>query len=125
MVMFRDTAHGNSQAIIDKANQLWDNIYDKGGATEQPDVILVAKDEFYSALQELIDELHGMSLCVGKGLSVYGDYESISRTQGYVLLDTTHPIEREDVKRQFARALQMVERAQGAPVGTLHHVKAS
>jgi hypothetical protein len=67
---------------------------------------------------ETASKILGMSLCVGKDLHVYGEYEAISRTQQYVLLDTNHPIEKEDVKRIFARSLQAIERAQGASIGT-------
>ena len=124
MTSFRGLS-SNSQAIIDKANSLWDNILDKDDRTspEDSDMVLVTKDEFFDALQEMLDTQYGCALCVGNGLSVYGDYDSISRAQQYVLLDTTHPIEKEDVKRIFARSLQAIERAQGAPVGTLHQVK--
>lgn len=118
----------NSQAIIDKANTLWDNLVEKSGQ-DGPDIydngLRISKDDFFDSIQAIIDELHGVTLCVGNGLTVYGDYESISRTQTYVLLDTQHPIEKEDVKRALGRALQAIERAQGAPVGTLHEVKKS
>jgi hypothetical protein len=77
-----------------------------------------------NVVNTVVDSIHGMSLCVGKGLVVYGEHEAIHRTQGYILLDTTHPIEKEDVKKQFARALQAVEKAQGASVGTKFERKA-
>lgn len=50
-----------------------------------------------------------VSVTVGSGLRVYGTVEAIGRVQDYILLDSTHPIEKEDVRRMLAKALQKTE----------------
>lgn len=49
------------------------------------------------------------SVTVGDGLVVYGTLEAVSRVQDYILLDSTHPVEKEDVRRSLARQLQAAE----------------
>lgn len=49
------------------------------------------------------------SVTVGGGLSVHGTVEAIMRVQDYILLDSTHPVEKEDVRRSLARNLQASE----------------
>lgn len=50
-----------------------------------------------------------MGLTVGGGLMVYGHAEAIGRVQNFILLDSTHPVEKEDVRRSLARDLQAAE----------------
>jgi hypothetical protein len=61
----------------------------------------------------LLDEREKTSvgLTVGGGLVVYGSSEAISRCQQFILLDSSHPREREDVRRILMRALQKAEKA--------------
>lgn len=55
------------------------------------------------------EEKFSVSVTVGGGLSVYGTMEAIGRVQDYILLDSKHPVEREDVRRSLAKALQATE----------------
>jgi predicted RNase H-like nuclease (RuvC/YqgF family) len=50
-----------------------------------------------------------MSITVGGGLVVYGTAEAIGRVQNFILLDSSHSIEKEDVRRSLARDLQAAE----------------
>lgn len=52
-----------------------------------------------------------MSVSVGGGLAVYGSAAAISRLQNYILLDSTHPVEKGDVRRSLMRNLQKAEAA--------------
>ncbi len=54
-------------------------------------------------------EKMGVSVTVGGGLEVFGSMDAIHRVQQYILLDSHHPVEREDVRRSLARALQKAE----------------
>lgn len=54
--------------------------------------------------------LTSMSVTVGKGLWVYGEPEAISRVQKYILLDSNHPVEKEDVRRGLMRSVQKLEK---------------
>lgn len=56
-----------------------------------------------------LDEQMGMSVTVGGGLSVHGSGDAIRRVQNYIMLDSAHPVEREDVRRSLARDLQKAE----------------
>lgn len=49
------------------------------------------------------------SVTVGDGLVVHGTVEAVGRVQDYILLDSTHPTEKEDVRRSLARQLQAAE----------------
>lgn len=49
------------------------------------------------------------SVTVGDGLVVHGTVEAVGRVQDYILLDSTHPTEAEDVRRSLARQLQAAE----------------
>lgn len=49
------------------------------------------------------------SLTVGGGLVVHGSIEAIGRCQQWVLLDSNHPQEREDVRRTLMRQLTHAE----------------
>lgn len=49
------------------------------------------------------------SIGVGHGLTVYGSIDAIIRVQQYMLLDSTHPREAEDVRRSLARSLRRAE----------------
>jgi hypothetical protein len=46
-----------------------------------------------------------VSVTVGGGLSVYGTMEAVNRVQDYILLDSSHPVEKEDVRRSLMRQL--------------------
>lgn len=59
-------------------------------------------------LAELESRFH-CSVTVGHGLRVHGPWEAIKRVQTYILLDSSHPVEREDVRRGLARDLQSAE----------------
>jgi hypothetical protein len=54
-------------------------------------------------------EEYAMSVTVGGGLSVHGSAEAINRVQDFILLDSTHPQEREDVRRSLMRQLIAAE----------------
>ena len=64
--------------------------------------------EMTKKLAEL-EALTTVSLTVGGGLRVYGDGDAIRRVQNYICLDSSHPIEKEDVRRTLARDLQHAE----------------
>lgn len=55
------------------------------------------------------NEDYAMSVTVGGGLLVHGSAEAINRVQDYILLDSTHPQEREDVRRSLMRQLVEAE----------------
>jgi len=55
------------------------------------------------------EALTTMSITVGGGLVVYGDADAIGRVQNYILLDSTHSVEKEDVRRSLMRQLQTAE----------------
>jgi hypothetical protein len=50
-----------------------------------------------------------VAVTVGGGLSVYGTSEAIHRVQNYIMLDSSHPVEKEDVRRCLMRDLQASE----------------
>lgn len=56
-------------------------------------------------------DVHGLvaAVTVGGGLSVYGTHEAITRVQNYIMLDSTHPVEKEDVRRSLMRDLTAAE----------------
>ena len=58
---------------------------------------------------EEAEEKLGVSLTVGGGLSVHGSMDAIMRVQNYIMLDSRHPIEKEDVRRSLAMSLQAAE----------------
>lgn len=71
------------------------------------------KEQFGTAdLDEKFKQLIERTSCsvtVGDGLVVYGSIEAVGRVQDYILLDSTHPVEAEDVRRSLARQLQAAE----------------
>lgn len=48
-------------------------------------------------------------LTIGAGLSVSGSIEALNRVQHYMMVDSEHPIEKEDVRKGLAKALQEAE----------------
>lgn len=56
-----------------------------------------------------LHEKTGVGITVGGGLLVYGTVEAVSRVGNYIMLDSSHPVEKEDVRRSLARALQEAE----------------
>jgi len=48
-------------------------------------------------------------ITVGGGLSVCGTWEAIKRVQHYILLDSTHPVEKSDVRRVLMKELEEAE----------------
>jgi hypothetical protein len=54
-------------------------------------------------------EATGATVTLGGGLVVHGTVEAVRRVQDYILLDSSHPVEKEDVRRRLARALQAAE----------------
>lgn len=59
--------------------------------------------------REKAEERCGVSVTVGGGLSVYGNMDAIMRVQNYIMLDSTHPVEKEDVRRALMRNLVAAE----------------
>lgn len=49
------------------------------------------------------------SVTVGGGLEVYGEIPALLRVQDYIMLGSTHPVEREDVRRSLMRDLERLE----------------
>lgn len=73
-------------------------------------VCIAGSDGDRAVIQSALSKLEGMiAVTVGDGLSVYGTSEAIHRAQNYILLDSTHPVEKEDVRRSLARDLQAAE----------------
>lgn len=50
-----------------------------------------------------------IAVTVGGGLSVYGTAEAVHRVQNWIMLDSTHPVEKEDVRRSLMRDLTAAE----------------
>jgi chromosome segregation ATPase len=51
----------------------------------------------------------GIGVTVGGGHIVYGSHEAIKRVQHIIMIDSTHPIEKEDVRRSLLRQVQAAE----------------
>lgn len=50
------------------------------------------------------------SVTVGFGLSVYGEMAAITRVQTYLLLNSNHPVEKEDIRRRLIRDLDLADK---------------
>lgn len=70
---------------------------------------LRARAEAAEAENKRLHEMTGVSVTVGGGLQVYGEMDAIRRVQDYIMLDSTHPVEKEDVRRSLVRSLQAAE----------------
>jgi hypothetical protein len=97
----------NPQGAI---QQLWSAL----GADNQTDALtaISAFQEENARLSEDNVQLHarvGIGVTVGGGHIVYGSHEAIKRVQNILLIDSTHPIEKEDVRRSLLRDVQAAE----------------
>jgi hypothetical protein len=74
--------------------------------------LITAQAQELARVEEERDEARermSVAITVGAGLSVYGSMKAIDRVQDYILLDSSHPVEKEDVRRSLARDLQSAE----------------
>lgn len=78
-------------------------------AAANPNVMSYIKDR--DAEVNRLRELTSYLVTVGGGHVVYGSTEAIRRVQDFILLDSKHPVEKEDVRRSLARSLQTAEEA--------------
>lgn len=65
-----------------------------------------------------LEEKLSVGVALGGGLMAYGSLDACSKIQDYILIDSQHPVEKNDMCRAWAKRMQLAEaRIDNAPKG--------